>query len=431
VTIRYYASGVAAALEFPDGSMHASGLRREAQHGRLRIWRIAGKDYTAKQALKEMRGQCVLPNHHDSSSAAPAKAAAPSGSSKTGSAKSAQAFGESERRKAEIAFADYLVKNRQPSFGDGHPNQVLIGDCLAVYCEKHGPTIARPDGLALEVERLAEFFGDRFVADVTQERCNEYVEWRCAQTDKRATKSKGRAIKASTAKRELVTLSAALNWCWRNKRLDRPVVVTLPKVSENRERYLKRNEVAGLLWAALGFNQDGTRNRFRINRHLARFILIALYTGTRHDAILRLQWMANTTGGWFNLDVGVLYRRPQDAIETNKRRTPSPIPPRLMPHLKRWRKLSTQYVIEPIASQLRRAWAGARVMAGLGADVTPHVLKHTCATLMLQNKVSTWDVAGVLGTSEAVIRKTYGHHSVEHLRQAVDVWSRRPAIAKK
>lgn len=339
--------------------------------------------------------------------------------------------GESERGKAEIAFAEYLIKNRQPTFGDGHPNQVLIGDCLAIYCEKHGPTIARPNGLALEVERLAEFFGDRLVTELTPELSNSYVAWRCAQTDKRAIHSKGRAIKPSTAKRELVTLSAALNWCWRNKRLDRPVVVTLPKVSESRERYLKRNDIAALLWAALGFNRDGTRNRFRINRHLVRFILIGLYTGTRHDAMLRLQWMANTTGGWFDLDAGVLYRRPQDAIETNKRRTPSPIPPRLMPHLQRWRRLSTQYVIEydgkPIASQLRRAWASSRAMAGLGADVTPHVLKHTCATLMLQNRISTWDVAGVLGTSEAVIRKTYGHHSVEHLRNAVDVWSKRPA----
>ena len=45
---------------------------------------------------------------------------------------------------------------------------------------------------------------------------------------------------------------------------------------------------------------------------------------------------------------------------------------------------------------------------------------------MLQNRISTWDVAGVLGTSEAVIRKTYGHHSVEHLRSAVDVWSEAP-----
>jgi len=146
---------------------------------------------------------------------------------------------------------------------------------------------------------------------------------------------------------------------------------------------------------------------------------------------LRLKWMANTTGGWFDLDAGILFRRPQDAIETNKRRAPSPIPPRLMPHLRRWRKLSTQYVIEydgrPIASQLRRAWAGARTMAGLEADVTPHVLKHTCATLMLQSRISTRDVAGVLGTSEGVIRKTYGHHSVEHLRSAVDVWSKRVA----
>jgi integrase len=102
-----------------------------------------------------------------------------------------------------------------------------------------------------------------------------------------------------------------------------------------------------------------------------------------------------------------------------------------MPHLRRWQRFSTQYAIEydgkPIASQLRRAWAGARAMAALGPEVTPHVLKHTCATLMLQNGVSIWDVAGVLGTSEAVIRTTYGHHAIEHLRRAVNVWSRRRA----
>jgi integrase len=306
----------------------------------------------------------------------------------------------------------------------------VIGDCLAVYCDKHGPTTARPEGLALDVERLAEFFGDKYVAEVCPELCSAYVKWRCEQCDKRATVNKGRPIKVSTAKRELVTLSAALNWCFHNKRLDRPVFVTMPKVAERRERYMKRREVAALLWAALGFNRDGTRNLFRINRHLARFILIGLYTGTRHDAMLRLQWLPNTVGGWFDLDGGVLYRRPQEGIETNKRRTPTPIPARLMAHLRRWRRLSTQYAIEhdgkPIASQLRRSWNGARVMAGLGPEVTPHVLKHTCATLMLQAGLSTWKVAGLLGTSEAVILSTYGHHCVEHLREATEVWSKRP-----
>src|SRR5262245_26719964 len=49
---------VAAALAFPDGSMTASGLRREAARGRLAIERIAGKDYTTLRAINQMREQC-------------------------------------------------------------------------------------------------------------------------------------------------------------------------------------------------------------------------------------------------------------------------------------------------------------------------------------------------------------------------------------
>jgi len=37
-----------------------------------------------------------------------------------------------------------------------------------------------------------------------------------------------------------------------------------------------------------------------------------------------------------------------------------------------------------------QAWAGVRAMAGLSPDVTPHVLKHACATL-LQGSVTPWD----------------------------------------
>jgi hypothetical protein len=69
----------------------------------------------------------------------------------------------------------------------------------------------------------------------------------------------------------------------------------------------------------------------------------------------------------------------------------------------------------------QRAEHAARPQAAASAELRP--------TFTTQNRVSTWDVAGVLGTSEAVIRKTYGHHSVEHLRRAVDVWSKRPAKA--
>ena len=49
---------VAAKLAFPDGSMTASGLRRERARGRLVVERIAGKDYTTLANIERMRELC-------------------------------------------------------------------------------------------------------------------------------------------------------------------------------------------------------------------------------------------------------------------------------------------------------------------------------------------------------------------------------------
>src|ERR1017187_3144919 len=49
---------VAAAVAFPDGTMTASGLRKEAARGRLVIERIAGKDYTTLANIERMRELC-------------------------------------------------------------------------------------------------------------------------------------------------------------------------------------------------------------------------------------------------------------------------------------------------------------------------------------------------------------------------------------
>ena len=49
---------VAAQLAFPDGSMTASGLRREGHRGHLVIERIAGKDFTTLQHIEDMRLKC-------------------------------------------------------------------------------------------------------------------------------------------------------------------------------------------------------------------------------------------------------------------------------------------------------------------------------------------------------------------------------------
>src|SRR5260370_15260734 len=72
---------VAAALEYPDGSMTASGLRREAARGRLVIERTAGKDYTTRVAIREMRRLCQLSVRAQGSGSDLRAGAKPAGSS--------------------------------------------------------------------------------------------------------------------------------------------------------------------------------------------------------------------------------------------------------------------------------------------------------------------------------------------------------------
>ena len=62
---------VAAKLAFPDGSMTVSGLRREAARGRLRIERIANKDFVTLAEIKRMRELCRVPPSEQGTEASP------------------------------------------------------------------------------------------------------------------------------------------------------------------------------------------------------------------------------------------------------------------------------------------------------------------------------------------------------------------------
>ena len=52
---------VAARLAFPDGTITASDLKREAARGRLTIEKISDKEYTTLECVDRMRGLCRLP----------------------------------------------------------------------------------------------------------------------------------------------------------------------------------------------------------------------------------------------------------------------------------------------------------------------------------------------------------------------------------
>ncbi|TPL05098.1 MULTISPECIES: hypothetical protein [unclassified Mesorhizobium] len=76
-----------------------------------------------------------------------------------------------------------------------------------------------------------------------------------------------------------------------------------------------------------------------INRHLARFILLGLYTGSRKQALLGAQWMANVSGGWIDLGRGIIHRKAAEQEETKKRQPAAKLGRRILAHLRRWKRL--------------------------------------------------------------------------------------------
>ena len=142
--------------------------------------------------------------------------------------------------------------------------------------------------------------------------------------------------------------------------------------------------------------------RRAVGRHVARFILVGLYTGTPSSAICRAALVPTIGRGHVDLEQGVFYRRAIGRLQTKKRQPPVRLPLRLLAHLRRWsrRGLAKGSVVEwngKAVESVRKGFEAAVRAAGLGADVTPHILRHTCATWLMQKGVNLWDAAGFLG----------------------------------
>jgi len=317
-----------------------------------------------------------------------------------------------DRAGAERALGEHLARKYQPNRTRGrHPSQILIADVLTIYLTDIGPRHAREAETKQRVLTLDSWWAERTLADVNGKNCRAYVEHRTAQAWKAAkpeqTGHAARMVTTAAARRELEDLRAAINHHRREGLCSEVVSVALPPRGNARDRWLTRSEAARLLWAAWRAKQvmRDKETRRIVGRHVARFILVGRYTGTRSAAICGAALMPTVGKGHVDLEQGVFYRRAIGRRQTNKRQPPVKLPPRLLTHLRRWLRLrlSKKAVVEwngkPVAS-VRKGFAAAARAAGLD-DVSPHVLRHTCATWLMQEGVNLWDAAGFLGMTAA------------------------------
>jgi integrase len=325
--------------------------------------------------------------------------------------------GTADRKEAEIALANFInVRNRDA--GPREPAELLITDVLGYYAEEHGGETAAPWRISAAINGLVPFWQERTVASITRETCRAFAKFR--------------ARSPGTVRRELGVLRAAINYAFKCGRLTRVVAFYLPDRPEPRDRWLTEEEASRLVAGALGFTfvqcSDlrtrrekwviWSRERAYARLHLPLFILLGIYTGARKEAILSLRWSQ------VDIESRQMDYNSPGAKRTNKRRARIPIPARLLPHLRRARLRGGElgFVISEGGKRLgdiKRSFESACSRAGL-ENVSPHVLRHTCATWLMQRGVPIWQAAGFLGMSRETLERVYGHQHPDYLREAVE-----------
>ena len=315
--------------------------------------------------------------------------------------------GAHDRAGAEQALAAYIARKHVKAQKRGREPSVIPGaDVFARYLTDVAAKRSRPGEFAARATALLAHFGRMTLADINGDECRRYA--------------------ATHPRRHLEDLRAAIRHHHREGLCSVETKIVLPEGYGRRERWLTRTEAARLLRACW---------RGHRRRHVARFVLVALYTGSRAGAVCGAAVKPTEGHGFIDYERGVFYRRGEGERETKKRRPPVRLPERLLAHMRRWRrlKLSRRFVIEYDGKPVGDIWATfhrAAIEAGL-SGVSPHTLRHTAATWLMQNGADKYEAAGFLGMTMATLEARYAHHHPDHLRGAAEAITRRgPARPK-
>jgi integrase len=164
--------------------------------------------------------------------------------------------------------------------------------------------------------------------------------------------------------------------------------------------------------------------------HSKLFLLLLVYTAARHHALTELLW------DQVDFDQNVIDLRPPGKKVTvldkgsKKGRAIVPMSGELRAALLVAKEnAETPFVLEYGGRRLDymfQAFNNARARAGLGKDVTPHVLRHTVATWLRTARDDWSAIAGLLGhDDEETTRTIYGHVEVEALKPTVNLIEQR------
>ena len=221
------------------------------------------------------------------------------------------------------------------------------------------------------------------------------------ETSAAYARSRNRA--ANTLRNELGAIRTALKWAERKKIIERAPPVILPAMPESEVEHLSKAQFRRFLAGCKA-------------PHVRLFAQLAILTGARASALLELPWIR------VDLERRRINLNPAGRIQKeNKRRATVPINDKLYPILLEAKECAlTPFVIESRGDRIQSIKKGFEAASQRsGVRCTPHMLRHSAAVWMAEERVPMEEIAAYLGHRNTnVTTRVYARFHPDYLQRA-------------
>lgn len=274
---------------------------------------------------------------------------------------------------------------------------LTVKKCLKHYYIEHViPKVVARERIDYAITHLERYFNDIPVAEIDIPMCRLYSEQR--------------PVAPGTIRRELGVLSAAINHClkWRHLKIEETSSLEIPPSAPPKCMWLYEDELKALFSAAEGRAAD--------------FILLAYYTAARKNAIETLEcYQVDLVGRRINL-------AKRGERQTTKRKPIVPIGEEWLDRLANiLDKCDSNYVLGNnrdirIEFDIAAKKANLSILPSRGlresGRLSPHILRHSRATHLLQRGKNPFAVANLLGDTLTTVLRVYGHACPDYMAEA-------------
>lgn len=340
---------------------------------------------------------------------------------------------EQYRKQRETEITRQLLNPEQ-----AEPESHSFTQAALEYLEAANPTGTQRDAIIGYQRRkdgttspnLIDDIGTKPVSEIDQATVDEIARRRFAH------------CQPNTLVRQLITpLTAVLNfaakpprkWC-------EPPAFERPEYDDERLRWATYEEADRLLVATLSTNRHTALHvrQWEVT-FLSTLLLFLMLTGARLSEALKLQWPdVDLQQRWLVFRSTKRNKRPRtrramrQADDRGGEDRGVPIHPQLQVALANLPDDHTEGAVfktrfglayaerrRPGGGQIKRAWAGVCGRAGI-ADLTPHDLRHTCATWLLMAGVHEQVRDEIIGHASSKMGRRYAHVPRPELIAAID-----------